>query len=123
MDEVADDPPIGSGDNGITIDGNVVRLDLSKNAARVLAATDGFLLVTSAQVVAVNVGNDTIRAFTSICTHQGCEVNRFSSGAMVCPCHGSRFNTRGQVTQGPATRALTEYNVVRAGDIVTITKS
>lgn len=44
----------------------------------------------------------------SICTHAGCTVEKFiaDNNVMRCPCHGSGFNVRGEVVQGPA-----EYNL------------
>lgn len=39
----------------------------------------------------------------AVCTHMGCivpwvpEENKF-----MCPCHGSQYDNRGQVVQGPA---------------------
>lgn len=110
-------------DTGISIEGATITLDLTKEQAGVLAERNGFLFISRAQVVAVNVGNNNIRAFTSVCTHAACDVNSFSNGALECPCHGSRFSTSGQAIQGPATRALTEFDVARDGDIVTITTS
>ncbi len=35
------------------------------------------------------------------CSHQGCELSPYET-TMVCPCHGAEFNTKGEVTQGPA---------------------
>ena len=45
------------------------------------------------------------------CTHQGCVVPTFSTaaGAIVCPCHGSRYSIDGTVIGGPATASLTRY--------------
>lgn len=43
--------------------------------------------------------------FSSVCTHQGCVVERQGS-RMVCPCHGSTYDTDGSVLVGPAPRAL-----------------
>jgi Rieske Fe-S protein len=31
------------------------------------------------------------KAFSAVCTHQGCIVDDVSNGFIACPCHGSRF--------------------------------
>ena len=36
-----------------------------------------------------------------ICTHLGC-VPIDDKGGWICPCHGSRYDTAGRVTRGPA---------------------
>ena len=47
------------------------------------------------------------KAFTAICTHEGCFVGSVSNGTINCPCHGSKFSiTDGSVVHGPATRPL-----------------
>lgn len=53
------------------------------------------------------------KAFSSVCTHQGCPVTRIiTGGLMVCPCHGSRFSiTDGSVLRGPATEPLAAKKV------------
>jgi len=45
--------------------------------------------------------NDQFKALYLECSHQGCELNAYET-TMVCPCHGAEFNTKGEVTQGPA---------------------
>ncbi len=41
------------------------------------------------------------------CTHLGCTVQLNDDGQTIaCPCHGSRFNLRGEYLQGPAGRDL-----------------
>lgn len=59
-----------------------------------------------------------VYAVSSICTHQGCQVNTFdpSIAAMQCPCHGSRFSASGGVIRGPAGRALKSYTSTIEGD-------
>jgi thiosulfate dehydrogenase [quinone] large subunit len=56
-------------------------------------------------------------AFNATCPHQGCPV-RFqgASDGFRCPCHGSHFTSQGKVTNGPATRNLTEVKVTKSGD-------
>jgi Rieske Fe-S protein len=47
------------------------------------------------------------RAFTAICTHQGCTVSTVSGGTINCPCHGSKFSVAsGSVVAGPAPSPL-----------------
>lgn len=52
---------------------------------------------------------DEFSALNAVCTHEGCTVSRFASPVFVCPCHGSRYNTQGEVVQGPAPAALPRY--------------
>jgi len=46
------------------------------------------------------------------CTHLGCLVAyNETEGALVCPCHHSRFSRRGARLAGPARRDLPVYQV------------
>jgi cytochrome b6-f complex iron-sulfur subunit len=56
-----------------------------------------------------------VYAISAVCTHLGCSVARSATG-FACPCHGSRFATNGDVTRGPAPRALPWLEVGRAAD-------
>jgi Rieske Fe-S protein len=57
------------------------------------------------EVIVVRQG-DELRAFWSKCPHLGCRIRGASEGALVCPCHGSRFDARGVRLSGPATKDL-----------------
>lgn len=46
------------------------------------------------------------------CTHQGTEL-QVAGDHLHCPAHGSEFNNRGEVTQGPADAALRRFPVVQ----------
>lgn len=117
-----DDDDDDDSDSGVTVDGNEIIIDLTHEETGVLAEEGGFLLIEEADTMAVNVDGDTIRAFTSICTHQQCTINEFDGDTFNCPCHGSQFNTSGEVVQGPAPGPLTEFDVEWSDDTVTITK-
>jgi len=56
-----------------------------------------------------------IKAVSAICTHLGCVLRRSDAG-FRCPCHGSKFNDRGAVISGPATRDLDWYRVQQEPD-------
>lgn len=63
------------------------------------------------------------KAFSSVCTHQGCPVTGFTGGKLVCPCHGSEYSiTDGSVLQGPAQKALTPKTVTVDGANVVVKK-
>lgn len=48
-----------------------------------------------------------LHALSAKCTHLGCIVHWNSAeSSWDCPCHGSRFDTHGQVLHGPASLAL-----------------
>jgi Rieske Fe-S protein len=59
----------------------------------------------------------TFKAFSKVCTHAGCDVNKISNGTIYCPCHGSTFSIKdGSVTGGPAPSPLPETQVKVDGD-------
>jgi len=61
------------------------------------------------------------KAFTAVCTHQGCIVSEVAAGTINCPCHGSKYSiTDGTVKTGPATRPLAEKQVTMEGDQIRI---
>ncbi|MFI7107997.1 Rieske (2Fe-2S) protein [Nonomuraea sp. NPDC050227] len=61
------------------------------------------------------------KAFSAICTHKGCPVGSVADGAIVCPCHGSKFNIAdGSVTNGPADKPLAAQQIKVEGDQITL---
>lgn len=63
-------------------------------------------------------GND-VHAFSAVCTHQGCIVDKVANGKIDCPCHGSVFDaSTGAVVNGPATSPLGKIAIaVRNGEV------
>ncbi|MET8507107.1 Rieske (2Fe-2S) protein [Streptomyces sp. NPDC004787] len=59
------------------------------------------------------------KAFSAVCTHQGCTVATVADGTIDCPCHGSKYRVAdGSVAAGPAPRPLPEERIkVSAGTI------
>ena len=59
----------------------------------------------------------TFKAFSKVCTHAGCDVNKVDGGQISCPCHNSKFSIEtGEPTSGPANKALPETKIKRDGD-------
>src|SRR5690606_22042970 len=53
-------------------------------------------------------------ALSPVCPHMGCHVKwNQSEHSWDCPCHGSRFDTEGQVIEGPALTGLERRQVNR----------
>jgi Rieske Fe-S protein len=57
------------------------------------------------------VSEEEYTAFLMLCTHNDCELEA-TSKMLVCPCHGSEFDLKGEVTEGPAEKPLMEFDVV-----------
>ncbi|GAB2624317.1 Rieske (2Fe-2S) protein [Streptomyces capparidis] len=64
------------------------------------------------QVVVTQPAQGQYKAFSAICTHQGCPVSTVENGTINCPCHGSKFRIDdGGVSAGPATKPLEALKV------------
>jgi len=61
------------------------------------------------RICIVREGNK-VAAISTTCTHLGCSV-AISDTGFACPCHGSRYDQDGNVTGGPAPRALPWFKV------------
>lgn len=71
------------------------------------------------KVVVTQPRKGEFKAFTSTCTHAGCQVGSVSGGTINCPCHGSKFSIEdGSVKSPPASSALAEQKIeVEGGSI------
>ncbi|KKE98379.1 Rieske (2Fe-2S) protein [Mycolicibacterium obuense] len=58
------------------------------------------------------------KAFSAVCTHSGCLVNKIADGTIDCPCHGSKFSLDGAVVDGPAEKPLEPVSVRVQGDSI-----
>lgn len=80
---------------------------LPENSASIatvpLAPGDGIRFYDRA-IVVTNAG--AVSVFSPVCPHLGCRINRAEGAELVCPCHGSRFDARGRLLRGPASRSL-----------------
>jgi Rieske Fe-S protein len=68
---------------------------------------DGGKILTDKKIVITQPVAGTFKAFTAVCTHQGCTVSTVAGGTIDCPCHGSKFSVKdGSVVNGPAASPL-----------------
>ncbi|MEU3855768.1 Rieske (2Fe-2S) protein [Streptomyces sp. NPDC028722] len=75
----------------------------------------GAQLYQDQNVVVSRDRNGTLKAYSTICTHAGCPINKLRGTTLVCPCHGSEFDAvTGKVVQAPATEPLGELTVKAA---------
>lgn len=56
---------------------------------------------------------------SSECTHRACTVEP-QGDRIVCPCHGSTYDRKGEVLRGPAERPLRRYASQLTGDGVLV---
>ncbi|SEP87102.1 Ferredoxin subunit of nitrite reductase or a ring-hydroxylating dioxygenase [Streptomyces sp. yr375] len=75
----------------------------------------------SEKVVVTQPTAGTYKAFSAVCTHQGCAVKSIADGVINCPCHNSNFSiTDGSVKSGPAQKPLPEVKIAVSGDSITL---
>ena len=90
----------------------------AKTLAAVADVPEGGGLIKGDYVI-TQPSQGTFKAFSKVCTHQGCDVNKVDGGVISCPCHGSTFSIEDGTPQGgPAVKALPETKVKVSGDNV-----
>ncbi len=104
--------PAGSGGGGAASGNSVKKADVP---------VGGGVIMQNANFVVTQPTAGTYKAFSSVCTHQGCPVSEITNGAIVCTCHGSLFSVKdGSVISGPARRALAAAAVTQSGDSLVV---
>ncbi|MEU4106112.1 Rieske (2Fe-2S) protein, partial [Streptomyces tanashiensis] len=81
----------------------------------------GGTVFTEEKVVVTQPEAGEFKAFSAICTHQGCIVNKVADGTIDCPCHGSKYRIAdGSVAAGPAPRPLPAEQIKVSGEEITL---
>jgi Rieske Fe-S protein len=82
----------------------------------------GGVILDDADYVVTQPAKGTFKAFSKICTHQGCKVGSVADGVIKCPCHGSEFSIEdGSVKHPPASKPLPESATTVSGSKVYVT--
>jgi Rieske Fe-S protein len=69
----------------------------------------GGVILEDADYVVTQPSKGSYKAFSKICTHQGCPVAEVRDGVIHCNCHGSEYSIKdGSVTKPPAPKPLAE---------------
>jgi Rieske Fe-S protein len=79
----------------------------------------GGVILEDANYVVTQPSKGKFKAFSKICTHQGCPVSAVSDGVIYCNCHGSQYSIKdGSVINPPAPKPLAEAKTaVFEGDV------
>ena len=81
----------------------------------------GGKIYENTQIVVTQPIAGSYKAFSAICTHQGCVVASVDATTILCTCHNSMFSsTDGSVKQGPATSPLPARTVTVHGADLTV---
>lgn len=109
----------GSGSSTATESGSATT-DSGTGVATAEVPEGGGVILADAKVVITQPSAGDFKAFSAVCTHQGCVVSGITS-TIDCACHNSKFSlTDGSVVSGPATSPLPEMTATVDGDRVTV---
>jgi Rieske Fe-S protein len=95
-------------------------------AGGALATTDeipvgGGTVFQKEKIVVTQPTEGDFKAFTAVCTHQGCTVGSVNGDTIQCNCHGSQYNAiDGKVKKGPAPKALAPKKVTVEGNEIVV---
>jgi len=118
MGDVNDNDNEGNNNNN-SGSGNETVIDLNGSAYNSLKSVGGFAY--SGNIIIIRTGDAQYIAMSKLCTHDSCTVSwNNAASQIICPCHGSKFDSNGGVLTGPATAALKKYMVTVSGSTLKI---
>jgi Rieske Fe-S protein len=101
-----------------------IRLDLAKPEYAALTKAGGTLKIpyphSKKPIIVSRISDTLVSAFSSKCTHWGCEVALPVNNVITCHCHGSKFDATGKVLKGPAKKDLFAFSAALEGTMITI---
>lgn len=102
-----------------------ITLDLTGSNFKALTQTGGALKIPNTfdggkPIIVIRTSETTVAAFSSKCTHWGCELPLPINNVITCPCHGASFTAAGKVTHGPAKKDLKIFPATIEGSVITI---
>jgi Rieske Fe-S protein len=102
-----------------------ITLDVTKAEYAALAQAGGAIKIPNPQdkkkpIIVSRLSETSVAAYSSKCTHFGCEVPLPANNEIKCQCHGSMFDAAGKVTHGPASKDLAQFAATIEGSIITV---
>ncbi len=102
-----------------------IMLDVTKPEYAALAQAGGAVKIPDPKdkkkpIIVSRLSETSVAAFSSKCTHFGCEVPLPANNVIECHCHHSKFDAAGKVTHGPATRDLAQFAATIDGSVITV---
>jgi len=93
------------------------KLALSLDKAEKLKEVGGsaILKIKDQDILFIREKEDVIRALDPECRHKKCTVDYDSKqNLVICPCHGSTYDTTGKVLKGPSEKDLRSFEATLA---------
>lgn len=94
----------------VSVTNGIIELSLADHPS--LSKRGGSLIIQPDQsddpLYVLALDNGEYSVLSPICTHRGCTVD-IAGAQLVCPCHGSIYDRRGKVLDGPAPLPLGRY--------------
>jgi len=103
----------------------VATLDVTKPEFAMLSKAGGMVKIPDPAdpdrpIIVFRRTADAVVAFSSRCPHAGCEVALPDAGKVICPCHDSIFDDRGNFISGPAKGPLKRFTARLDGAVITV---
>ncbi|WP_433378362.1 Rieske (2Fe-2S) protein [Streptosporangium sp. CA-115845] len=122
----SEEPAVSGGDASSAASSQAPAAGAGDSGANALAKTadipeGGGKVFKDQKIVITQPAAGQFKAFSSVCTHQGCGVDKVVDGTIDCPCHGSKFKIAdGSVANGPASKPLEEKAIKVDGDSISL---
>lgn len=104
-----------------TVSNGTITITINQDSPLASVGSAAMVQYNGGSLLVAHTGDTSFTALTTICTHQQCTITGFQNQLYTCPCHGSQFQTNGQVARGPAASPLHSFQTQFAKNQLTIT--